>query len=214
MSNSTTRRGQLFIVSAPSGTGKTTVVEALVASTPRLRMSCSYTSRKEREGEQDGVDYNFVSRERFEAMIAGDQFLEWAEIYGNMYGTSLVDTERRLAGGDDIVLVIDVQGARKVRRRGVPLVSIFVLPPSSDVLAERLRRRSKDSEEDIQTRLAVARGEVRAFTEYDFVVVNDEVDPCVERLRTIVNAERMRLDAMTSQAEAIVASFGLPGQGA
>ena len=158
----------------PSGTGKTTLVERLVQATPRLRMSRSYTSRQAREGEADGVDYNFVSRARFEAMIAGDQFLEWAEIFGNLYGTSQVDTERYLAAGDDLVLVIDVQGARKVRRRGLPVVSVFVLPPSFEVLASRLRGRSLDSEEQIQRRLDVARQEVGAFSEYDYVVVNDD----------------------------------------
>src|SRR5205823_14340603 len=111
-------RGPLFIVSAPSGAGKTTLVERLVEQTPRLKMSRSYTSRTARAGETDGVDYNFVTRDRFEAMIAAGEFLEWAAVFGNLYGTSAADTERLLASNDDVVLVIDVQGARKVRRRG------------------------------------------------------------------------------------------------
>src|SRR4029453_12783501 len=132
-------RGLLFIVSAPSGAGKTTVVERLVEQTPHLKMSRSYTSRQAREGEIDGVDYNFVSRERFEAMIEAGQFLEWADVFGNLYGTSADDTERLLASGDDVVLVIDVQGARKVRSGGLQTTTMFVMPPSLQVLEQRLR---------------------------------------------------------------------------
>lgn len=207
MLNSVKRRGQLFVVSAPSGTGKTTVVERLAERMPGLRQSRSYTSRRVRPGESDGVDYNFVSRDRFEAMIAGDQFLEWAGIFDHLYGTSLVDTERVLAAGEDLVLVIDVQGARKVRGRGVPLVSIFVLPPTFETLERRLRGRSLDSDDDIRRRLIVARSEVQAYTEYDYVVVNDELEACMNTLAGIVTAERARVDAMTPAAEAIVASF-------
>src|SRR2546428_4008690 len=131
------QRGLLFIVSAPSGIGKTTLVERLVEQTPHLRMSRSYTSRPAREGETDGVDYNFVSRERFEAMVAVGEFLEWAEVFGNLYGTSAAETERVLEQGTDLVLVIDVQGARKVRRRGIETTAIFVMPPSFDALERR-----------------------------------------------------------------------------
>ena len=119
-------------------------------------MSRSYTSRAAREGETDGVDYNFVTRDRFEAMIAGGEFLEWADVFGNLYGTSAADTERLLESGHDVVLVIDVQGARKVRRRGIETTAVFVMPPSFEVLEQRLRGRSKDSEEAIQRRLQVA----------------------------------------------------------
>lgn len=202
----------MFVVSAPSGTGKTTIVETLVASMPHLRMSRSYTSRQARVGEVDGVDYNFVSRQRFEAMIAGDQFLEWADIYGNLYGTSQVDTERIQSEGNDLVLVIDVQGARKIRRRGVPVVAVFVMPPSLDVLESRLRGRCSDSEAQIQRRLDVAREEVRAFREYDFVVVNDEVGASVEHLRAIVTTARLTLAAAMPDAERIAATFEVPGQ--
>jgi guanylate kinase len=200
-------RGLLFIVSAPSGAGKTTLVERLVEQLPHLRMSRSYTSRASRQGETDGVDYNFVTRERFETMVADAEFLEWAEVFGNLYGTCAADTERMLAGGDDVVLVIDVQGARKVRARGLPSRAVFVMPPSFAVLEQRLRGRSKDSEAAIQKRLQVAREEVAAFTEYDFVVVNDEVTDTVDRLRGIVVAERARLPRMQLEAEAIVRTF-------
>src|SRR5690349_22040135 len=139
-------RGLLFIVSAPSGAGKTTLVERLVETTPHLRMSRSYTSRAARQGEADGVDYNFVTRARFEEMIAAEEFLEWADVFGNLYGTCAADTERMLAAGDDVVLVIDVQGARQVRSRQSGAISVFVMPPSYLELEQRLRGRSKDSE--------------------------------------------------------------------
>ena len=201
------RRGTLFVVSAPSGAGKTTLVERLAERTAHLKMSRSYTSRAARQGEADGVDYNFVTRVHFEGMIAAGEFLEWAEVFGNLYGTCAADTERMLAAGDDVVLVIDVQGARKVRSLGLPAITVFVMPPSADVLEQRLRGRSKDSEADIQRRLQVARQEVASFTEYDFIVVNDRIEAAVERLQTVVLAERSRLNRMRGAAESIVRTF-------
>jgi guanylate kinase len=200
-------RGLLFIVSAPSGAGKTTLVERLVEQLPRLTMSRSYTSRLARDGETDGVNYNFVSRGRFEEMIADGEFLEWAEVFGNLYGTCAEDTERLLASGTDVVLVIDVQGARKVRQRGVPTKTVFVMPPSLHILEQRLRGRSKDAEAAIRCRLDVAFEEVKSFVEYDYLVVNDELTAAVDRLRSIVTAERARLDRMRSEAETIVRTF-------
>jgi guanylate kinase len=199
--------GLLFIVSAPSGAGKTTLVERLVEQTPRLKMSRSYTSRPARQGEADGVDYNFVSRSTFEQMVARGEFLEWAEVFGNLYGTRAADTDRMLASACDVVLVIDVQGARKVRQRGVESTTIFVMPPSFEILEQRLRGRSKDPEAAVQRRLQVAREEVASFVEYDFVVINDEVTASVDRLRSIVVAERARLRRMRDQADGIVRTF-------
>jgi guanylate kinase len=201
------RRGLLFIVSAPSGAGKTTLVERLVCAVPDIVMSRSYTSRAVRHGETDGVDYNFVSRDRFEAMIAADAFLEWANVFGNLYGTSASDTERLLSSGRDVVLVIDVQGARQLRRRGVEATTIFVMPPSAAVLEQRLRGRSKDSDGAIRRRLDVARTEVASYHEYDFIVINDDVPSAMERLRSIVVAERARLRRMEPEADAIVRTF-------
>lgn len=197
----------LFIVSAPSGTGKTTVVERLVRVTERLRLSRSYTSRAPRGDEADGVDYNFVSRAAFEQMIASGEFLEHADVFGNLYGTHAGDTSRCLESGDDVVLVIDVQGARKVRAAGLPHVAVFVLPPSYEVLEKRLRGRSKDSDEAIRRRLEVAREEVSAFDQYDYVVINDELESCVERIRSIVLAERSKLPCMHSTALDILKTF-------
>ena len=201
------RRGLLFVVSAPSGTGKTTVVERLAHCVPDLAMSRSYTSRAARAGESHGIDYNFITRTHFEAMIAEDAFLEWADVFGNYYGTCAADAERDLQAGNDLVLVIDVQGARQVRRRAAEAVGIFVLPPSYAVLERRLRRRSADPEEAMQRRLQTARDEVAAFTEYDYVVVNDELDACVDRVRAIVLAERTRLRSAKAEADLIVATF-------
>jgi guanylate kinase len=200
-------RGLLFIVSAPSGAGKTTLVERLVEQTPHLRMSRSYTSRAARTGETDGVDYNFVTRDEFLAMVDRGEFLEWADVFGNLYGTSAIDTERMLAAGDDVVLVIDVQGARQIRRKQLAALTVFVMPPSAEVLEQRLRGRSKDNEAAIVRRLQVACDEVASFGEYDFIVVNDELTAAVDRLRSIVVGERSRLERMRHSAARIVRTF-------
>lgn len=200
--------GLLFIVSAPSGAGKTTIVELLVERTDRLRMSRSYTSRPARAGETDGLDYNFVTRSRFESMAAAGEFLESADVFGNLYGTSARDTECLLASGDDVVLVIDVQGARQVRQHAVRACSVFVMPPSFATLEQRLRGRSKDSDEAIRRRLAVARDEVASYGEYDFIVINDELPGAVDRLRAIVLAERAKSTRMGEVARQITQSFG------
>lgn len=201
------RRGLLFIVSAPSGTGKTTLVERLVQILPNLRMSRSYTSRPVRPGERDGVDYHFITRAEFDAMIGRGEFLEWADVFGNCYGTSAPDTEAMLAGGQDVVLVIDVQGARQVRQRGVDHTAIFVMPPSFEILESRLRGRSKDTEEQMQRRLATARAEVGSYPEYDYVVVNDQLESTVVRLQEIIAAERSRTHRMRGVAEAVIRTF-------
>jgi len=207
MSSEQRSRGLLFVVSAPSGTGKTTVVERLVQIFPDLGLSRSYTSRAMRAGEKDGLDYNFITRERFETMIADNAFLEWADVFGNFYGTGKVETERELTGGRDLILVIDVQGARQVRSHGANAIGIFVLPPSFEALERRLRGRSKDSDEAIRKRLVTARREIRAVAEYEYVIVNDELDACVDRLRSIVLAERARPRVMAPTVARIVGSF-------
>ena len=208
MSNEPGRCGLLFVVSAPSGTGKTTVVERLVQVVPGLSLSRSYTSRQMRAGERDGVDYNFITRVRFEGMANDGAFLEWADVFGNLYGTCAADTEAMLTAGSDVVLVIDVQGARQVRKRRADTIGVFVLPPSFAVLEQRLRGRSKDPEAAIRRRLATAREEIGAVGEYDYVVVNDALDACVDRLRAIVLAVRARPRAMAGQVFDIVSSFG------
>jgi guanylate kinase len=200
-------QGLLFIISAASGTGKTTLAERLVQILPNLRMSRSYTSRPARAGERDGVDYNFVSREQFQGMIDRGEFLEWADVFGNMYGTSRLDAEKLQASGQDVVLVIDVQGAAQVKRCGIDHTAIFVLPPSFEILERRLRGRSADSEAAMQKRLAAARAEVGCYADYDYVVINDQLEPTVVRLQEIIAAERSRMHRMKPIAEDIIRSF-------
>ena len=201
------RQGRLLVISAPSGTGKTTLVEKLVTELSDLVVSRSYTSRQVGPGERDGVDYNYVDRAQFESMIAGDEFLEWADVFGNYYGTGRAQTEKLLASGLDVMLVIDVQGAKQVRSRRPDAILIFLLPPSFAALERRLRGRSRDDEATILRRLAAAREEVSHYREYDYVVVNDEIGPAVDRLTSIIVAERSRRASMTADAEAIVATF-------
>jgi guanylate kinase len=207
MSSSAGFRGALFVVSAPSGTGKTTVVDRLLEVCPGIGRSRSYTSRPARPAEVDGVDYNFIGRAVFDRMVGQDEFLEWAEVFGHRYGTRRIETERRLAAGEDVVLVIDVQGARQVRRHVPDAVAVFVLPPSFDTLERRLRERSQDSEAAIRHRLEIARVEIQAIDEYDYVVVNDVLDDCVGELAAIVAAERARLERRRPAVEPIVRSF-------
>jgi guanylate kinase len=205
--SSSRKRGLLFIISAPSGAGKTTLAEHLVQILPNLRMSRSYTSRPARAGERDGVDYHYISRERFEQMIHDAAFLEYADVFGNLYGTSAADTERLLSAGQDVVLVIDVQGARQVKAHGVDHTSIFVMPPSFAILESRLRGRSTDSEEQLQRRLATARDEVPSYADYDYVVVNDQLESTVVRLQEIIAAERSRTHRMRGIALEIIRTF-------
>ena len=204
-----TRRGLLIVVSAPSGTGKTTIVGRLVERVPGLVRSRSYTSRAPRPGELEGIDYHFVAPARFREMIETGAFLEWADVFGQLYGTGAAETERHRTAGFDVVLVIDVQGARQVRRGSPDAVRVFVLPPSFRTLEERLRGRGGETAAatDLQRRLRTARREVGMVDEYDYVVVNDDIDACVDRLRHIVLAERSRVAAMRDAIRPVVATF-------
>ena len=205
--SSSPARGMLLVVSAPSGTGKTTVVDSLVRSCPGLIRSRSYTSRQARSGEQDGVDYNFVDRHAFEALASKGGFLEWAEVFGNLYGTGRAETESALAAGSDVVLVIDVQGARQVRSRMPEAGGVFLLPPSFQELEQRLRGRSQDDDAAIQRRLATAQAEIAAVDEYEYVVINRQLDRCVAELCAIVTAERARRKRRQPEALPIVRTF-------
>ena len=198
------RRGLLFVVSAPSGTGKTTLVERAVTLNGRLERSRSYTSRPRRSAEREGVDYNFVSRGDFDALVARGEFLEWAEVFGNCYGTRRQDTEARLAAGIDLVLVIDVQGASQIRARVPDAIGVFVLPPSFEVLERRLRERCQDSDGAIAQRLRTARREVTAIDQYQYVIVNDDLERCASELVAIVQAERARRERRRPEWENIV----------
>ncbi len=185
-------RGTLFVISAPSGTGKTTILKQVMAVVPGLSFSISHTTRSPRAGERDGVDYHFVDRDRFVAMREAGAFLEWAEVHGNFYGTSRATVEANLAAGADIILDIDVQGCRQVRATAGDAVSLFVVPPSWQELERRLTGRGTDNEETIRLRLANARKEMADIVDYDYVVVNDLLDSAVATMLAIIHAERSR----------------------
>ena len=186
-------RGLLFIVSAPSGAGKTSLVKALVERDPGLVLSVSCTTRPAREGEQDGVHYHFLDRERFEREIGEGAFLEHAEVFGNRYGTRAADVRQCLDAGQDVLLEIDWQGARQVRERFPEAIGLFVLPPSIEELERRLRGRGTDSDDVIARRMAQARDELAHFAEYSYLVVNDCFETALAALAAIVTAERQRL---------------------
>ena len=196
------------MLSAPSGTGKTTFAKRLLRSVSGLRFSVSHTTRAARAGEKNGREYFFVSRRKFKSMVARGEFLEWAEVYGNLYGTSWKALEDAQAAGYDVLLDIDVQGHRQVRRRVPEAVGIFLLPPSSDELERRLRRRHQDTEAVIARRLAEARREVRCWGEYDFLIVNNEISSAEKALKAVVIASRFRRSVRQDQARSIAESFG------
>lgn len=191
--------GILFVVSAPSGAGKTSLVRGLLANDAGIRLSISYTTRPPRPGEVDGRDYHFVSRERFLQMLKAGEFLENAEVYGNLYGTGRGWVRGELEGGRDVLLEIDTQGADQVRRLFPDCVGIFILPPSLEVLESRLRGRGQDSEEVIARRLAAVREEIAHLGEYDYVIINNELEQAQEDLISIVRAERLRLSRQTAR---------------
>jgi guanylate kinase len=182
----------VFIISAPSGSGKTTLVERLLSEVPKLLFSVSYTTRAPRGQEQNGREYYFITRQEFEEMIRRNELLEWAEVFGNFYGTArqILDDARK--SSQDLVLDIDVQGAAQVRQKIPDAVSIFILPPSRDTLEYRLRHRSQDSEETILKRLRDAGREIYGYDRYDYILINDQLDISAERLKAIVLAERLR----------------------
>ena len=185
--------GLLFIVSSPSGGGKTSLVRALVEVEPEVRLSVSHTTRAARPGEVDGRDYHFVTPPVFERMLEAGEFLESAMIYGNRYGTSQKWIERERAAGHDVLLEIDWQGAQQVRRLMRQVVTIFILPPSPEVLESRLRGRGQDSEEIVSRRLAAARHEIAHVSEYEYVIINEDFNRAAQDLRSIIRAERLKL---------------------
>ena len=184
--------GQLFIVSAPSGAGKSSLVKALLEKDPAIRLSISYTTRAPRPGEVDGVHYHFVSREDFQARLERGEFLESAEVYGNYYGTSQPWIEAEMAAGRDILLEIDWQGAQQVRKVFPKAVGVFILPPSVEELERRLRGRGTDSEEVIARRVLAARGEMRHVAEFDYVIINEDLPTAIDDLVGVVRASRLR----------------------
>jgi guanylate kinase len=199
--------GALFIVSSPSGGGKTSLVRALLEVEPEVRLSVSYTTRPARPGEVDGRDYHFVTPAEFKRMLEAGEFLESAEIYGNHYGTSQKWIERERESGHDVLLEIDWQGAQQVRRLLRPAVSIFVLPPSPEVLESRLKGRGQDSAEVVKKRLAAARDEISHVSEYDYVIINDDFNRAALDLRSIIRAERLKLARQLARHSNLINRF-------
>jgi len=185
-------QGTLYIISAPSGAGKTSLVRELLARSPDLTLSVSHTTRPMRPGEENGVHYHFVAPEQFQAMIAADAFLEYARVFDNFYGTSKAAALDRIKRGQDVILEIDWQGARQTRRLFPDAVAIFILPPSREVLEKRLRARGQDSETVIARRMQEARSDISHYKEYDYLLVNDDFRQAVADLQSIIRARSLR----------------------
>jgi guanylate kinase len=202
-----TEQPLVFIISAPSGSGKSTLTRELLRLSPNLRFSISYTTRAPRGEEREGQDYFFVTRPEFERRLAKGEFLEHADVFGNYYGTHRDELDRAAAEGVDLVLDIDVKGARQLKEKIPAAVSIFILAPSREILEKRLRARSQDSEQVIERRLADAAEEIRNYTLYDYVLVNREVAASVDVLTSIVKATRSRRDRMENAIRPILKTF-------
>lgn len=200
-------KGKLLVVAGPSGAGKATLVRALLAADAKVQLSISFTTRAPRDGEEDGRDYHFVSRDEFQAMVNRGEFVEHAEVHGNLYGTSQKWITDSMDAGVDILLEIDVQGAQQVRRLFADTVGIFILPPSRDILEQRLRNRGTESEEAIVRRLANAREEISRVDEFDYVIVNEHIDVAVRDIIGIVRAERCRIAAQSERHQALISSL-------
>lgn len=199
--------GTLYIISAPSGGGKTSLVNALLQSTPNLEVSISHTTRPKRPGETDNVDYNFIDKTDFEKLIAQHAFLEHAQVFGNYYGTSKHWVETKLTAGVDVILEIDWQGAQQIRKLMPDSIGIFVLPPSWQVLEARLRERAQDTESVIAQRMAQARSEMSHYHEYDYLVVNDNFSKALADLNAILHVGRLRLEVQKIAQTALLTSL-------
>lgn len=201
-------RSRIFIVSGPSGSGKSTLVETLLKEVPNTMFSVSYTTRPPRAGEQEGREYHFVDRSAFEAMAARNEFLEWANVYGHLYGTYQGYVGRAEEQGKDLVLDIDVQGAQQVKQRLPEAIAIFLVPPSRQELERRIRSRGLDADEAIQRRLQQALIEIRNCNHYDYVVINEDLTQAKAEVRAIALAERCRTGARDGRVQEILKSFG------
>ncbi len=200
-------QGNLIIISSPSGGGKGTLIKAVLNTVPKVGYSVSFTTREMRIGEQDGKDYFFVSRAEFERLVEQGEFLEYATVHDNFYGTSLNQIKKEIEAGHDIILEIDVQGAANVRTKIPEAVSVFILPPSFEVLAARLTARATEKKEDLALRLKNSFAEVNRFSEFEYAVVNDAVEQATAHLQTIILAERLKRVRQRRVIQAILGSF-------
>jgi guanylate kinase len=203
-----TRKGSLIIVSGPSGAGKSALVAEVLATMPGLSFSVSCTTRMPRGSERNGVEYHFVTKDEFESRIARNEFLEWAEVYGNYYGTESKFIEDRLMEGRDVLLDIDVQGAKTLRQKRPDATTIFIMPPSYQILRKRLESRRLDKQYVIEQRLKIARNEIVHFRNYEYIIVNDSLDLSVQELKAILLGSRCRMALRTDAAESIIDTFG------
>ncbi len=195
------------MISAPSGTGKSTLTRLLLERASGLWFSVSFTTRPRRPGEEDGREYHFVDRARFDAMVTASGFLEWADVFGHRYGTGKESTESALDEGRDLLLDIDVQGARQLRESRTPMVSVFILPPDYATLESRLRFRGSEDEAEVARRLAKAREEAEDYLHYDYVVVNDDLERACRELQAVIGAERVRTSRRSARIDAVMKTF-------
>ncbi len=202
------QKGSLFIISGPSGAGKSALASSVLGRLPGISFSVSCTTRLPRGNECDGVDYFFVTKGEFEDRIRRGDFLEWAEVYGNYYGTSRQFIEENMARGEDVLLDVDVQGARTIRSLRPDSISIFIMPPSFQVLRLRLESRKLDKEYIIEKRLKIARREVAQYKNFDYLIVNNEFEASVEELKAIIGSSRCRMTSRAGTAAKIAATFG------
>ena len=204
-----TSRGTLFVVSSPSGGGKGTLIDRVLKTVPGISYSVSYTTRAPRGSEQEGREYFFIDEPAFRTMIAQGEFLEWADVYGHLYGTSAAQVDRERAAGHDIILEIDVQGAESIRRKVADPVSIFILPPSFELLRNRLVTRATDSVEDLERRLRGAANEVAQYKQFDYVILNDDINRASQQLAAVIYAERARRERQEITLRKELEGFGV-----
>ncbi len=208
-SNAESGRGMLIVVSSPSGGGKGTLIDRVLKTVPGVGYSISYTTRPPRQGEQDGREYFFVSTATFEEMIERGEFLEWANVYGHLYGTNLAQIKRERSAGCDIILEIDVQGAESIRHKIADSVTVFILPPSFELLRERLLARGTDSPSDLERRLRGAPAEVEQYKYFDYVILNDDINRASSQLASVIYAERARRERQEERLKDTLLDFGL-----
>lgn len=212
MNSQTPTPGTLFVVSSPSGGGKGTLIERMLTLVPNLGYSVSYTTRSPREGELHGREYFFVQRKEFEAMVAEEAFLEFACVHGHLYGTSLEQVLQETCAGRDIVLEVDVQGAASVRKLRLDSVSVFILPPSFEILRRRLIARGTDSAKELEVRLRNAPEELKEYSKFDYVIINDDAERAAAQLAAVVLAEQARCKRQESVVEEVLHNFRAGGE--